>query len=259
MRVFVLGHNGMLGHVVARYLTEQGFHVLTTEARYSGSPNDALIQAVRKSDADWIINAIGKLPRNCSNDNEMLLVNAILPVHLRSFLKEKQRMIHASSNGVFSGKRGDYRTTDERDAQDSYGLSKILGEIVAEPGRCWVIRTSTIGPEKSGHKGLLDWFLSQKTPVNGYTNDFWNGLTTLEWAKLCTEIMEGRFSNCGLVQTGASEKISKFELLQILAEIWTQPAGVRPVARVDRLDRTVISEFQRSPIKQQIRELREWY
>src|SRR5687768_170668 len=102
-RVFVLGHRGMLGHVVHRYLSELGLQVLVSEKRYTGNVSDQLIAAVRSSAADWIINTAGKLNPATTSFEEMLLVNSRLPIHLKSILHENQRMIHASTDGVFSG------------------------------------------------------------------------------------------------------------------------------------------------------------
>jgi dTDP-4-dehydrorhamnose reductase len=146
VKVFVLGHHGMLGHVVARYLREQGHEVLTSELRYTGVPRDPLVETVRASGCAWVINAIGKIHQKSPPPAELMIANAKLPIHLKSRLLREQRLLHASTDCVFSGRRGSYRVDDECDAEDLYGFSKILAEAAAEPGRCVMLRTSIIAP-----------------------------------------------------------------------------------------------------------------
>src|SRR6267143_486220 len=110
--VFVLGHRGMLGHVVTRYLTEQGCEVVTSNARYEALPRDPLIEKVRNSDCTWIINAIGRIKQRCESSTELFLAKSILPLHLKSRMRDDQHLIHASTDCVFSGGRGSYRIDD---------------------------------------------------------------------------------------------------------------------------------------------------
>ena len=260
MKVLVLGHRGMLGHVVSRYLSDQGMEVMTIEMRYKGAPDDELISAVRDSEAAWIVNGIGKIKQKSADQFDLFLANAQMPAHLRLFLRPDQRLIHASTDCVFSGRQGDYRVDDYRDAGDLYGLSKILGEISAELGRCQVIRTSIIGPELGKPSGLMGWFLDQEKQVNGFTNHLWNGVTTLEWAKICEAIICGNLRPTSpILQTGSSDKISKCELLELIGELWPHPVRVHPTEAKDRVDRTLRPELVRAPLRQQIQELRDWY
>jgi dTDP-4-dehydrorhamnose reductase len=260
MKVFVLGHRGMLGHVVLAYFRERGIEVLTTDERFCAEPGNRLIQAVAGSDAEWVINAIGKIKQKTTDSRELFEVNSLLPVQLKSYLKTGVRIIHASTDCVFSGRRGNYRSNDERDAEDVYGLSKVLGEVVAETGRCQVIRTSIIGPERTGASGLLAWFLAQRTAVKGYTDHFWNGVTTLEWAKLAFDIVHGSLRpKEGLIQVASPGAVSKFELLQKIANVWNHNIAITPVETGTIVNRTLVPDVLRPSIQQQLEEMHEWY
>src|SRR5439155_12267180 len=106
-------HRGMLGHVVALYFRESGFDVVTSEARYTGGPRDDLVEEVRTSQAGWVVNAIGRIKQKSTDAVQLLLTNAQLPVHLAARLRPGQRLLHASTDCVFSGRRGLYHTSDE--------------------------------------------------------------------------------------------------------------------------------------------------
>ncbi|MFO0810554.1 MAG: sugar nucleotide-binding protein [Gemmataceae bacterium] len=260
MRVFVLGHRGMLGHVVAAHLVDRGIEVLTSDRRYEGVPRDPLVEEVRASGAAWVVNAIGRIKQKCRDLAELVLANGRLPVHLAARLAPCQRLLHASTDCVFAGDRGGYRTTDERDAGDEYGFSKILGEAAAAAGRCQVLRVSIVGPELSGGHGLLGWFFRQAGPVNGFTNHAWNGITTLEWAKRAHEVIAGTWEPPGpLVQLASAGRVSKGELLRVTADVWGLPTEVRAVAAPDPVDRTLVGDVECPPIRDQLAELCTWH
>ena len=259
LSIFVLGHRGMLGHVVARYLAEQGFEVVTSQARYEGLPRDPLVEAVRDSRCEWIVNAIGRTKQKRVLTMELLLANSILPAHLKSRMRSWQRLIHASTDCVFSGRRGGYRLDDERDATDEYGLSKILAEAIADDPRCAVIRTSIIGPELSEGHGLMGWFLRQDGEVNGYINHLWNGITTLEWAKVCREIIAGGDSpRRAIAQPGVEPALSKYELLALISRVWAKEISIKSVNAPEAIDRTLVPTLLRPALSEQLAELKRW-
>lgn len=262
-RVFVLGHRGMLGHVVAAYLRAQGCEVITSEKRYGGTPHEPLLEAVRASRCAWIINALGAIPQKKVDVENLFRANTHFPLHLLQMLHPGQRLIHASTDCVFSGTRGRYHAQEFKDAESDYGLSKALGEAVALDPRVTCLRVSIVGPEGvSGTAtggGLLGWFLKQQGPVQGYTNHFWNGITTLEWAKAALEMMRGTgpFTS-GVVQLGVAEHVSKHDLLRMFAEVWEHPIEIQPFAAPEPVDRTLVPQVVRPPLREQLRELREW-
>jgi dTDP-4-dehydrorhamnose reductase len=250
----------MLGHVVARYFAQYGLEVITSELRYVGAPRDPLVEAVRDSGCEWIVNALGRIKQKSQQPPELFLANTVLPHHLRMRLRSNQRMVHASTDCVFSGKEGNYTLVSPCDAADHYGLSKALAEAVAEPGRCWVIRTSIIGPELGTAKGLLAWFLSQMGEIEGFTNHFWNGITTLEWAKVCLDIVQSDPQLHGpLIQPGTCPSLSKCELLELFRKIWGRNVVIRPTPAEQELNRTLQPTIIRPPLEEQLRELKAWY
>jgi dTDP-4-dehydrorhamnose reductase len=260
MKVFVLGHRGMLGHVVAAFLTEAGFEVVTSFQRYFGLPRDPLVETVRDSGCEWVVNALGRIKQKSADAAELFRLNAQFPVHLKARLRPGQRLLHASTDCVFSGRRGQYRVVDEPDAEDPYGFSKLLGEAVAEAPRCLVVRTSIIGPEANTSFGLMGWLLAQRGVVPGYLNHRWNGVTTLEWAKVCSEVLLGKLpSGHGIIQVASRSALSKFELLKMIAAVWEHPVTVTPLHASDTIDRTLEADVVRPELEVQLRELKAWY
>jgi dTDP-4-dehydrorhamnose reductase len=187
--------------------------------------------------------------------------NFQLPVHIKTYLRDDQRLLHASTDCVFSGKRGNYRVEDTPDPHDSYGLSKLLGESIAELGRCQIIRTSVIGPELGDDgKGLMAWFLKQKGPVNGFTNHRWNGITTLEWAKVADEMLSRKLQpNTAIFQTSSAESLTKHELLKLISEDWPHKTAINPAEAKETVDRTLVPIHDRGEFKKQLQELRRWW
>lgn len=260
MKVFVLGHRGMLGHVVARFLNEQGHQVVTSSERYGARPRDPLIEAVRDSGAEWVVNALGRIKQKSEDPDDLFRANTLFPLQLALRMKPGQRLVHASTDCVFSGKLGSYALDGSRDCEDVYGLSKALGEAVAESDRCWVIRVSIIGPELGSGSGLMGWFLRQTGQVNGYTNHLWNGITTLEWAKICHELITSRLKpKRPVIQAGFSPALSKCDILQLMGQIWERPVQVRPVEATEKIDRTLAPTLLRPGLELQLRELKTWY
>lgn len=249
----------MLGHVAAATLSEAGYHVVTSAERYGGTTEDPLLDAVRHSGCEWVINALGAIPQKIQDAQELFRANTQFPLHLLNALGEGQRLIHASTDCVFAGTRGQYRTHDHKDTADAYGLSKALGEAVAMDPRVYGLRTSLVGTDLGGGHGLLAWFLQQPGPVNGFTNHRWNGVTTLEWTKAALEIIRGTASfSPGVTQLGVAESVSKFELLTLFAEIWSPGKEVRATSAPQNIDRTLVPDVVRPPLREQLLDLRRW-
>lgn len=259
-RVFVLGHRGMLGQMVRNYLQGAGYEVVTSDHRYGGQPDEPLLHAVRASGCGWIINGLGAIPQKSPDEDALFRSNTLFPIHLLQAMEPGQRLIHASSDCVFSGTRGAYKTADFRDADSPYGLSKALGETVALDERVLCLRVSLVGPGGRGKgKGLLSWFLDQKGAVAGYSNHYWNGITTLEWAKTVEEVIHGAIPwRSGVVQVGSPERVSKFQLLEWFGEIWEKDISVVPTKTPATVDRSLVPDWIRLPLRQQLEELHAW-
>ena len=228
-KVLLFGATGMAGHMVYYYLREMGGYDLANVVYRTPLTGDSLIvdvsdrnaveEAVRQVKPYILINCVGVLVRGSKEhpDNAVLL-NAYFP-HLLEKLADRYdaRLIHISTDCVFSGKKGNYSETDFRDADDVYGRSKALGEIVN--GRDLTIRTSIIGPElKADGEGLFHWLMSQHGTVSGFKTAIWGGVTTLELAKaISVAIKEG---TTGLVHLSNGTGISKYDLLCLFKDIW---------------------------------------
>jgi dTDP-4-dehydrorhamnose reductase len=226
-RVLVLGASGMVGHVVALRLQEhdEQFEVITV-ARDASSmlPHiqldvadfNALEEVVKQIKPDVCVNAIGILNKTNEDVESLKKLNADLPQFLSSLGKKLGfRLIHISTDCVFSGKKGNHREQDLPDAQDPYGLTKNEGEKIAAE-HC-VIRTSVIGPEiRQQAIGLFHWFTQQNGDVQGYTKVLWTGVTTLTMADaICHAILN---NTTGLLHLVNNQTISKRDLLSLIQE-----------------------------------------
>jgi dTDP-4-dehydrorhamnose reductase len=255
--VFVLGSRGMLGHVVARRLSERGYKVFSSSRRYAGEADSELIAEIVSSPSDTVVNCVGTTPGRAS-PSELLNTNGLLPQHLAARLGSDRLLVHASTDGVFAGTRGAYRTTDSPDASDSYGLSKRLGELAVHAGRVLVLRTSIIGPDLGAPRSLVSWLLCTRDRAEGYTDRMWNGITTLAWADLCVEAIEGRLGT-GLEQPAIETPVSKCDLLKTIAAIYRHDVEIRPIASGSPIDRTLVPTLRMPAIRDQLEELRGWY
>uniref|UniRef100_UPI0028AB8762 sugar nucleotide-binding protein n=1 Tax=Empedobacter sp. TaxID=1927715 RepID=UPI0028AB8762 len=193
-KILVLGAAGMAGHVVYTYLTELNkYEVIgTTNSNNIKGVNiklnifdkDEVEKTIKKLQPDIIVNCIGMLIRTSrTNPDQTIYGNAYFPYILKDLAdKNNAKLIHISTDCVFSGKIGGYTENSFKDATDVYGLSKNLGEIIDDKNL--TIRTSIIGPElKQNGEGLFHWFMQQDRIVNGFKSNFWSGVTTLELAK----------------------------------------------------------------------------
>lgn len=249
-KVLLFGATGMAGHVVYYYLRSTGKYDMRNVVYRTPLTDDSIVMDVSNREAvaevvqqvrpDIIINCIGVLVKGSKEypDNAILL-NAYFP----HFLKKQAdvvgaKLIHISTDCVFSGKKGHYTEDDFRDADDVYGRSKALGEIVN--GKDLTLRTSIIGPElKKNGEGLFHWFMTQRGVVNGFKTAIWGGVTTLELAKaIDVAIEEGQ---TGLVQLSNGMGISKYELLCMFKDIWNkQDVDIKPID-ANGLDKSIAS------------------
>ena len=185
-KILILGATGMAGHVAHAYLKDtQQYEIsnivfrtpLNEESIVVDVTNkEKLRKAITDISPDIILNCIGVLiGGSANNPANAIYINAYLPHFLASIARTiDAKLIHISTDCVFSGKKGMYFENDFRDADDVYGRSKALGEINNEIDL--TIRTSIIGPEiKKNGEGLFHWFMNQTGEINGFTKAFWGG------------------------------------------------------------------------------------
>lgn len=222
--VLLLGSGGMLGHVVnIRLRSLNEYFSVTDIARDSNivKPDiemdvtnfKALQQLYDRIKPDIIINCVGILNANAENNpTEAILVNSYLPHFLeRITANTGSRVIHISTDCVFSGKKGNYSESDFMDSDGYYGRSKALGEI--HNSKDLTLRTSIVGPElHSNGIGLFHWFSKQAGIIQGYSNVFWTGVTTIELSNAIVACIIQNIT--GLFHVVNEIRVSKFDLLQ---------------------------------------------
>jgi len=237
MRILVLGATGMLGSAVLKVLFDDSRFDVWGSARDSSKlpllpanitekvvtgvnvlDSDNLTSIFRKVKPDAVINCIGLIKQVSDADNPLvaLPINSLLPHRLADLCELSQsRLIHISTDCVFSGKKGRYREDDPSDAEDLYGKSKHIGEVT-ERKNTITLRTSIIGHELQSQYALLEWFLAQERFVYGYSKAIFSGVPTNELARIITEYVLPRQDLNGLYHVSA-DPISKFDLLNIIA------------------------------------------
>jgi dTDP-4-dehydrorhamnose reductase len=174
-----------------------------------------------------IINCIGILIKGSEKKpDKAIYINSYFPHQLARIAKEiDAKLIHMSTDCVFSGKTGNYGENDYKDGIGVYAQSKSLGEIVNE--KDLTFRMSIIGPEiRSDGTGLFDWFFNQKGSVFGFKNVYWTGITTLCLAKAMDKAIEQNLT--GLYHLIPKSKISKFDMLQLFKKIWGRNIDILP-------------------------------
>ena len=195
------------------------FTVNNTFAGVDVSSIDRLESVLRGFSPDAVINAVGiiKQREDASSYVPCIEINALLPHKLSALCKKTDsRLIHISTDCVFSGKKGNYNEEDFADANDLYGRSKFLGEV--NDNHCITLRTSIIGLELRHKKSLIEWFLSQSGEINGFQKAIYSGLTTMEMARVIEHLLVNHPDLSGIYHL-ASTPISKYELLSLLARL----------------------------------------
>ena len=232
MRVLVFGGNGMLGHQLCRSLPEamevwatfraepEDFRFLPKERRLSHvlvQDTSRVEQILEMVKPNAVINAVGIVKQRGEAREAVpsIQVNALFPHQLADLCVPRGiRLIHVSTDCVFSGSRGMYTESDVPDPVDLYGRSKLLGEL--ERAGCLTLRTSVIGWELGGHLGLLSWFVGQRgKQVKGFRRAVYSGLSTRVFCELIGSLLAEHGDLQGLYHV-SSAPIAKFDLLVAL-------------------------------------------
>ena len=120
-----------------------------------------------------------------------------------------------------------------------------------------MIRTSIIGPELKSKKSVFEWFMNSTNEVYGWDEHYWNGVTTLEWSKICYDMMLN-WNSYGIVNTPSTDCISKYDLLYIIKEVFNKDIAMYKNSKV-KVNRCLIGDIEVKNIKQQLIELKEFY
>lgn len=228
-KVLIFGISGMAGHMIYYHLSKKSNYKVFGTARGKTVFDNTISldvanfrdveNLIQQVNPDIIVNAIGVLIKGSRSDSSnAILINSYFPHFLEKLCRKQScRLVHISTDCVFSGNDGMYKEASFRDADDVYGRSKTLGEINNDIDI--TIRTSIIGPElKDEGEGLFHWFMSQSGTINGFENVYWGGVTTLELAYNIDSIIQKEIT--GIFQLTNGKKISKYDLLQLFKNIW---------------------------------------
>jgi len=262
-KVLLLGATGMLGSAVYNVLREKHNLVITArdpeklhllnngpacrfahrfdvekmmadyETKQGSVYFDKFVEDV--GEVDYVINAIGvTIPFSLKNIGLTFFVNSIFPHLLArrygSHGSHGTRLIHITTDCVYSGTDGGapYDEDSPLSPNDIYGLSKSMGE----PKNCLTIRTSIIGPELSGHTGLLGWFLTNAKPgavLNGFTDHLWNGITTHQFGLVCDKVISHSWTSPALAHV-FTEPVTKYEMLMAFREKYNRDCEIKPMS-----------------------------
>jgi dTDP-4-dehydrorhamnose reductase len=252
MKILILGAGGMAGSMITKYL--KNYYEPDDVTGLLRDNFDVLNNDIPDlSNYDYVINCIGLIKQKSSDDKLFFTINSDFP---KKLAKKHKKIIHISSDCVFSGKLSmdkKYNTNDIRDAQDSYGKSKADGELI----NAMILRTSIIGPSKD-NSGLFEWFKNTtENPVNGFCNHWWSGITTLELAKIINDIIRNDKYKHGIYQI-SSEPISKYALLCIINNIFNLNKNIFISNSTEDINRILLADIKASALIDQLNELKKY-
>ena len=246
MRVLILGGSGMLGHRLWINLKQKHEAWVTVRGDVSHVPDipefprkyilpninvledEPVKYAINCVHPDLLINCVGAVKQLPLAEDPLsaIAINSLLPHRLALISREVGiRMIHFSTDCVFSGKKGMYVETDTSDAEDIYGRTKFLGEVVYP--HAVTVRTSMIGRELKTRYGLVEWFLAQKSAIKGYRKAIFSGFTTDELSHILLHYILPRPELNGVYHV-SSEPISKYDLLMLIKESFGLTIDILP-------------------------------
>ncbi|MEN5314151.1 SDR family oxidoreductase [Pseudomonas koreensis] len=264
MKVLVLGVTGMLGSTVFRqFHGVPHLEVWGTLRNPNGAKHfpedthgslvsnvdvldqDSLVSAMARVKPDVVINCVGLIKQlaDAKDPLSALPINAMLPHRISKLCAlAGARLIHISTDCVFSGRKGSYTEEDVSDAEDLYGKSKYIGELHAEPNAV-TLRTSIIGHELGSQFSLVDWFLSQSGSVKGYEKAIFSGLPTVELARVIRDYVIPNPELRGLYHVSVAP-IDKLSLLRLIADVYKKEIDIVADSHV-AIDRSLnSSKFQ---------------
>jgi dTDP-4-dehydrorhamnose reductase len=244
-RVLVVGGAGMLGHKVVQVLGRE-FEVHATFRRFDDSHRatglyredrvhhgvdaedlPSIEEVLRKVRPAAVINCVGVIKQLAASRDPRTAIrtNALFPHELSAMCGERgARLIHFSTDCVFSGERGKYTEDDFADARDLYGRTKFLGEVGTRPAL--TLRTSIVGRELFSRLALVEWYLAQTGSVRGFSRAIYTGLTTAALAREVGRVLRDFPDLCGVLQL-SSEPITKYDLLILLREAFGRDGEIQ--------------------------------
>jgi len=273
MNILVLGANGMAGHTIALYFIEKG-HSVTTLTRkpldiginvnlsINAENSEELKNIIIEKEFDAVINCIGILNQNAEeNKDTAIFLNSYLPHFLSNITKNsKTKIVHMSTDCVFSGSEGNYQENSIKDGYTFYDRTKALGEL--SNNKDLTFRNSIIGPDmnKDGI-GLFNWFMQQSDSIDGFEKAIWTGVTTVTLARAMEAAIIQNVT--GLYNLVNNEKINKFEMLIIFNEIFKNNEVIINSNNHVVIDKSLLNtrkdfEFEIPSYKEMFIEMHDW-
>ena len=264
-KILVLGANGMLGKMVSLYLKDNEdldvkvtsrtkntfldnfFKDSTLDFEITEEYKNTFNKLVTNNDFDFVINCIGVIKPKIDEDNNesilrTIMINSYFPLDLQKICFENSiKYYQIGTDCVYSGKIGNYDEFSYQDAEDVYGKSKVVGEIQGEQKH--VIRSSIIGPETGKGFSLLNWFLNNKNEtVSGFKNHLWNGVTTLNFARVLEGIIKNEELNFKVQHLIPSNTITKAKLLEEFKKCFNKNIDIEHIDAQTVVDRTLLTK-----------------
>jgi dTDP-4-dehydrorhamnose reductase len=260
MKILIVGSTGMLGSTFKEYVKTLNVQYQTldrVDLDLSNCNFEDLKNKIVDSNCTVLVNCVGLIKqRKGLKTSDFIRINSLLP-HIMSDIcfENNIKMIHITTDCVFSGSVGNYDENFTHDSTDDYGRSKSIGE----PYNCMVIRTSIIGEESKNKLSLLEWVKSNKNmEIKGFKNHLWNGVTCLQLSKLIFNFIKNNINWSG-VRHIFSNQVSKYELVKYINEIYELNIKIHPIDDKFDVNRTLssiynITEYNIPSIDKQIEE-----
>ena len=258
-KLLILGSSGMLGNMVSKYFINTNEFVMFLTYRNNTQNHlhdnsykfdaltDDLEKLIKDINPDFLINCIGIIKPEINEDNNKSIkraieVNSYFPLKISNLASEYNfKYIQIGTDCVFSGITGEYLESSFQDAIDVYGKSKIGGEALNL--NKYVLRTSIVGPEVGQGKSLLNWFLYQREgKVNGFIDNKWNGITTLNFAKIVHGMIKTNNFKNNLQHVVPKDKVSKYDLLVYFKKFFSTDVKIEKFSSENSVNRTLKTE-----------------
>jgi len=245
VKVLILGHKGMLGHMVHKYLSTKDCELVTTNLRWPDEKfKDFIIDFWYNQNGSYIVNCIGSIPQRTDTFD----TNTELPIWLDDNIDYNLsdcKVIHPG--------------TDCEMDDDEYGISKRKSADYLKENGCVtkIIKTSIVGTELNTKASLLEWFLNvNEDSINGYSEYYWNGNTTLQWAKICYDMIKN-YDNYKVENIVATECISKYDLLKIIGEVYNKKITINKHSDI-QVNKCLVGDIEVPTFKKQLEQLKEF-
>ena len=266
MKITVFGAKGMLGYAVSEFFEREGNEIIRisrTDFDIAKEPHEKVGEFINGS--DLAINCAGVIKPRIKDMSveDVLTVNSLFPKNFAKICNAKGvKSFHITTDCVYTGKKENYTEKDLFDADDLYGLSKAGGDYA----ETMVLRTSIIGEELNQNRSLLEWAKGQKgKEVFGFTNHEWNGVTTLQLAKIIKSIVNLNLYEQKLLHVFSPNFVTKFELLKIFNEVYNLELKIQPKEAEIAVDRRLASKYDlsekvsKTEISRQVEEMKKFF